>query len=285
MVTRYLILLLVLVSCASNKEAADKTPEEKKFDLYYSYGTDSLIMKDYSSAVEYLRKAEEIKESDSKLQNNLGMAYYFKNHIEMATKHLKRSIELDNKNSDAKNNLAGIYYQQNNLSPAKVLYLQVLNDLIYKFQFRTNYNLGLISLKERDQSAALEYFARSVKENEDYCPAHYQSGEVHYRNMRYAEALNHFIKATAGTCVSSPAPHYRQAQTLLKLNRHADALFKLNMIIEKFPNTSFALMAQNRLREINISDAELKQNKDRGIQGNKVNIDDDPEKILESVKF
>ena len=274
MIARCLILLLILASCASNKEAADKTPEEKKFDLFYSYGTDSLIMKDYSSAVEYLRKAEEIKESDSKLQNNLAMAYYFKGQAEMAIQHLLRSISLDDKNSDAKNNLAGIYYQQNNLGPAKNLYLQVLNDLIYKYQFRTNYNLGLISLKERDQAAALDYFTKSLKDNEDYCPSHYQAGEIHYRSFRYVEALNHFIKATAGTCVNSPAPHYRQAQTLLKLNRHSDALLKLKMIIDKFPTSSFSLMAQNRLKEINISDAELKQNK-KGYQGTKVNIDDD----------
>ncbi|GAB4012790.1 MAG: hypothetical protein Fur0010_08880 [Bdellovibrio sp.] len=281
---RYWILsLLLLVSCASN-ELADKTPEERKFDLYYAHGTESLLLKDYSQALSSLLKAQELNDKDSKLHNNLGMAYYFKGQFQLAIKHLKKSIEYDEKNSDAKNNLAGVYFKMGELNLAKNIYYDVLNDLVYKYQFRTNYNLGLISLRENNPTVARDFFIKSIKEKEDYCPAHYELGLIYYKTFQYTEALKHFQSASNGTCVSSPAPHYRQAQALLKLERNEEALHKLKMIIEKFPNSSFAVMAQNRLREVNIAEIENKSDK-KGKQTNNVKIDDDPNKILEAVQF
>lgn len=275
--------MILVASCAS-KGNVDKTPEERRFDLFYAHGTESLLLKDYSQALESLLKAQELNANDSKLQNNLGMAYYFKGQHQLAINHLKKSIEVDEKNSDAKNNLAGIYYSVGNLDLARNLYLQVLNDLVYKFQFRTNYNLGLISLRENRTTEARDYFIRSVKERDDYCPAHFELGALYYKTFQYLEALNHFKSASQGTCVNSPAPHYRQAQALLKLNRDDEALHKLKLIIEKFPNSSFAVMAQSRLREVDVSQIENKQNGKNKVT-NKVKIDDDPNKILDAVQF
>ena len=57
-----------------NKESA----REKKTKLYYGQGTEMLVKKEYSKALEYLLEAQKLDPKDSEIQNNLGMAYFSK---------------------------------------------------------------------------------------------------------------------------------------------------------------------------------------------------------------
>lgn len=242
-------IALTLVSCGSN-EVVDKPANDKKADLYYATGTANLMDRNYTDALDKLIEANRLRPNDTKTLNNLGMAYYFKNDTKHALHFIAEAIKVDPKNSDARVNLASIYFQLGNLKEAREQYLRVTKDLVYPNQFRTYYNLGLISLKEKDMGGAKHYFSMSIKEKEDYCPANYQLALVEHQNYNFASALEWFRKAQLSTCVSKPQPHMGEARTLIELREYEKARMKLAYIIEKFPTTTYATQANAELQQL-----------------------------------
>lgn len=253
MIMTLVTALLVFTSCGG-QQLADKSPAEAKADLYYANGTANLMNGNYTEALDKLLEANNLRPNDSKVLNNLGMAYYFKNDVKSALKNIIRAIEIDPKNSDARVNLASIYFKQGNFAEAKKQYEMVTKDLIYKSQFRTYYNLGLLALKENKIDVAKKYFLLSVKDREDYCPANYQLGVIERDLYNFASALNWFRKAQLTTCVTLPEPHLGEAKTLIELREYDKARIKLNYILEKFAQTPFAAFATNELQNLNRSE-------------------------------
>ena len=89
-------LLFFVVGCGG-QQVVDKSTEEKKADLYYSTGTANLMNGSYTEALDKLIEANQLRPNDTKILNNLGMAYYFKNDVKNALFHIKKAIEVDPK--------------------------------------------------------------------------------------------------------------------------------------------------------------------------------------------
>jgi type IV pilus assembly protein PilF len=243
---KYILLILILTSCASQ----EKSVNIKKAELYYSDGTTNLLNKNYTRALESLLQAHNLDPENSEINNNLGMAYYFKNSKTNAIKHLKKSIELDEKNTDAVINLASIYMDKNKLNLAEGLYKKALSNLIYDKQQRTYYNLGILELRRNNKKSALNYFTKSIEVDENYCPAHYQIGMLAFAKNNYTLALKEFKNASNGVCVNNPEPHYYQALSYISLNKKEQAQIKLEEIMERFSQTKYFSMAQMKLEEV-----------------------------------
>jgi tetratricopeptide (TPR) repeat protein len=161
-------------------------------------------------------------------------------------------LQLDEGNSDTKNNLASIYFKQGDVAAAEKLYKEVLRHLTYDKQARTLYNMGLLELEARKNVArAEEYFEKSVKEDDNYCPAYMQLGLIHYQRRQFKRALENFKDASLGACYDNPAAHYHQALSLVGLKRYTDARMKLDEIDTRFKNTTYASMARRTSMEIN----------------------------------
>ena len=250
--------LLLTLSCSSNT-VKDKTPEERKADVYYGQGTSELVNKEYNKALINLLKAKELAPKDSLIRTNLGMAYYFKNQIPLAEQELKEAISLDSKNSDARVNLGNLYMAKNKIKEAREQFEKVTMDLTYTNQYRNFYNLALLSLKEGDRRGAFEFLEKSLKEREDYCAAHFKMGELYSEEFQFQKALKSFREAGKGTCVSEPAPLYQQAITLLNLNKNTEAQLKLKEVMEKFPGTRFSTLANMQLKKMNDQDQAVDQ--------------------------
>lgn len=244
------LALGVLIGCASSGGYKDKTDEQKKADLYYEYGSQSLMDKKYTQALDHLLKARSYDSKNTKIENNLAMAYYFKGDIKKSLEHLKRSIEIDNKNSDAKNNLASIYFHQNKISEAKKVYQEISKDLVYEGQFRVQYSLGLIAESEGDLEKAESFFAQSIKENGEYCPAHYALGKIAFKERDYGKAIGHFKNAYAGTCTNEALPHLATAECYYKLGDYLRAKRKYLEFVEKFPKHPSLAEAKRKIDQI-----------------------------------
>jgi type IV pilus assembly protein PilF len=241
-----LFLLIGLIGCASS----DKAKLDKKAELYYGHGTSSLMMKDYTTALEYLLKAAAIKPKNSPIHNNLGMAYFFKGESDLAKKHIRHALELDPKNADAKTNLASIFLHEKNFAEAEGLYNEILKDLIYPHQYRTYFNLGLLELERNNEPKAYEYFTKSIKVKQEYCPSYFQKGLIDFKNKKYKEALKNFKGSYQGTCYKNAAPHYYVALTLIELERFNHAREKLNYMLTKFAATEYDAKARVKLTEV-----------------------------------
>jgi len=260
-------LFIVIQGCATHQDEGGlkvKDPTLKKAELYYDYGTNALVNKDYTKALINLKNAVDLVDDNSHFQNNLGMAYYFKGDITKAIHHLKLAVEHDGKNSDAKNNLASIYFHQGRMSESKALYQEILRDLEYTKQFRVYYNLGLILLREKRTNKAISMFNKSIQENKSYCPAHYQLGVMAMEGHRYHQATLHFENAYSGTCNENPDPYLKEALSYLNMGEYGKALVKMEKLVEKFPKSKEAVLARRRIQSIKVN--ELRRNEKQALQ-------------------
>ncbi len=240
---------LAVSSCSSNK-LESKSTEEKKAEAYYGQGTAELVNKDYTQALINLLKARELTPGDSKVRNNLAMAYYFKKQPDQALAELNEAVRLDGKNSEARVNLGSILMEKNKLQEARLQFEKVLEDLTFSNLYRNYYNLGILSLKEGDRREAFLNLEKAIKEKDDYCPAHYKLGELYSEEYKFQKALSAFKESGKGTCVSEPAPFYQQALALLNLNRNPEATQKFKEVMEKFPGTRYSSLANSQLKKI-----------------------------------
>ena len=244
-----LFIVLILASCGST-DTKKKSPIEQKAELFYTQGTNKLISKEYTEALDYLLQAHAIRPKDSKINNNLGMAYFFKNKKNKALHYLQQALDLDEKNSDARTNLASLYYRFGEYDKATQEYLKVLEDLVYKHQYRVYHGLALISLEQKRPLEARKHLQKAIGEKEDYCPAHFKLGVMAKKAYHYNEAYKRFQLASQGTCFQEPRPHYQQALTLMLMREFRKAYTKFKEIIEMFPKTIYAKKATKEIERL-----------------------------------
>jgi type IV pilus assembly protein PilF len=251
---KFLLFILIpfIIQCSSN--STEKSDVQKKSELYYSHGTHYLLQKNYTEALSHLMKADELTPNDSKIKNNLAMAYYFKEQTIKAIDLLNTSLNLDPKNSDARVNLASIYFNLGKNEKAFLEYSKVLEDLIYPHQYRTHFNIALIYLKSARIQEAINHLNLSLKENKDYCPSHYQLGIISKQKKDLKGAKKHFEESTKATCYNLVEAHYQLTQTYLDLKLLDKAKAKLLEIIEKFSGSPYEHWAKKTLRVLKVSD-------------------------------
>ena len=224
----FISLLLLTASCSSSQ----KDTNSKKADLFYTYGTQKLIDKDYTQALEALLKANTLKPNDTKTLNNLGLAYYLKKKPELAKKFFLKSIDEDEKNSDARNNLASIYFHEGKMNLAEKQYKEVLKDLVYQYSYRVKYNLALIELKRNNKKKAMKYLNEVTGYTLDYCPAPYQLALLLKEDGKIKDAIKNLNIATTGKCDKEPAPIYELGEIYRSLGERQKAISYFDKVIE-----------------------------------------------------
>lgn len=244
-----LFLAVVVSACSSGKDLVGKS---KKADIHYSYGTQALIEKNYTSAISHLMQAADHDPKNPEIQNNLGMAYYFKGEKELALKHIRLALELNPSNTDALVNLASLAFERGDLAGAEKYYLRALKDLGYEKHARTYYNLSLIEMRRKNTVKALALLESSLKEEENYCPAWFQKGMINYQLRRFKDAERNFHQAQLGICVNDPGPLYWHAATEIELGNYLNARMKLDDLMTRFGTTSYGAMAQQKISELNL---------------------------------
>ena len=244
------IVVLILAACSSG----ELSREERKAQILYSQGTYELMQKNFTEAINHLDKANELTPHDSKILNNLAMAYYFKKQPALALDYLDQSLKADPQNQDTRSNIATIYLEQGKYDQALAQYQIVLKDIKYDRQYVTHYNLAKLALAQNKMGQAIQELKLSLEEKDDYCPANFTLGQLYAQEHRYQQALESFKKSTRGECINNTEGHYQQALMEIELKNYPAARSKLRDIIEHFTNDehyiSLANKALNKLDRI-----------------------------------
>lgn len=241
------IFSTLALACSSNKT---RQADDKAF-IYYTSGTQNLVAKRYTEALNDFLEAVKLDPKNTEIHNNLAMTYFFKNEMDLAKKHWLRALEIDSKNLDARNNLASLYFTQNKIDEAQKEYQIILSDLTYPNQFRTYYNLGLIENLHKNKDKAKDYFSKALDENENYCPAYHQLGLLSYESGDFKAAYDHFKNAGIGDCVANNSEAiYYQGLCSMKLGNSERAKLKFLDLIKRFPASPFASKAQDQITRI-----------------------------------
>ncbi len=243
-----LIAQLILVGCGSS--SLEKESNLKKADLHYAHGTDALVNKDYTTALDHLIKANNLKPNQSNILNNLGMAFYFKKEMPRALKYLLLALKNGPKNSDARTNLASLYLEINQLDKAEEHYRIVLKDLVYKHQYRVHYNLSIVEKKRGNYDKSIVQLKKAIEIKDDYCPANFKMGNLAFRRYDYQSALKYYRDATKGSCYSLAEPHLRQAESMIQLKKYTEARLKLTDVKNQFKGTRYDTLAKVKLNDL-----------------------------------
>ena len=261
-----LVLLAQLIISGCSSASKEKELAEKKADLHYTHGTQALLNREYTTALDHLIKSNNYKPNQSKVLNNLGMAYFFKKEKGRALKALLLSLKVDPKNSDARTNLASVYFHMGNFSKAEEHYNLILKDPVYPHQYRIQYNLALIELKRSNYDKAVVRLKNSIQEKDDYCPANYKMGDLAYNRYDYQSALRYYKDATKGNCFNLGEPHMKQAESLIQLKKYAEARLKLTDIKNQFKGSRFDTLARVKLNDLdNLEKQEYYSNQNKSI--------------------
>jgi Tfp pilus assembly protein PilF len=242
-----LITLFILTSCSTT---IGKTKNEERAELYFTKATNHLMLKQYTDALISYLEAIKLDPKSTHIHNNLGLTYFFKKQNAKARTHFRKAIDLDPDNFDALNNLASLYFTENKYSKAKKIYTTVSEKLTYRKQYKTFYNLGLIELKAKNQMKAAQMFEKSIEENKNYCPAHYQLGMVSKSFGAYPKAKLSFLNSIRGTCYNNAASHYELGNSYLFLKDYARAQDKFEFVLKNHPSTRYGALSQIKLSEI-----------------------------------
>ena len=244
------LLVLITLSCSSQKE---KSTAERRATLYYTQGTQNLIDQDYTQALKNLLEAKKYRPNDTKVLNNLGMAYYFKKSINNAKTYLKQALQIDDKNSEARMNLANILMEEKKYNQAETQFKRILEDLVFNQQYKTYHNLSKLEMKKNNQVAAVDYLKKSIEANENYCPGFYDLGKIQFNQGKYIQAERNFREASMGLCYKSPEPRFFRAKSLVKLNQLFEASQILEEMTETFAMTKWEAIARkgiNRIKKV-----------------------------------
>lgn len=247
-----LFVLLLISSCSSfNRDRyKTKSTQERRAELFYTQGTRKLLDREYTEALTNLLEAFKLKPNDSKIRNNLGMAYFFKDRPQIAIEHLLKAIELDPQNSDARINLGSIYHRKGELDLALRQYEEALEDLTYRHHYRTHYNIALIYEQNGQFQQTMRKLDQSLGRNSEFCPALFKKGSIFYQNRRYAQAKDLFHQASRGGCSEDPAALYFRAMSMFQLGENRDALKAFEDIAMLHPTSEFANLSRQQAQSL-----------------------------------
>jgi type IV pilus assembly protein PilF len=241
----YILVVFLIASCStfSGKE------KDKQANIYFSYGTDFLAEGKYSQAIKNFLQSMTLNHKNSKLHNNLGMAYFFKKKFKKAEAHFLESLEI-NENNDARNNLASLYMLENKINKSEKLYRLILNDITYAEQYRVLYNLSLIEKKRGNIKKMEKYLLNSIKENSNYCPSYYEMSKLYLKKKNNKKRLKYLANSLVGHCYKNPKIHFELAQLYFKMSDIKASYFKFNDVVKKFPNSKYALWSTRKKKRI-----------------------------------
>lgn len=251
-----LLALLIFSSCSIFKKDELKL-NEKQARIYYFHGTKSLLNKKYTEALHKLMKAKKLAPKNSKIRNNLGMAYFFKKDNASAIYHLKKAAQLDPSNLDAQNNHAKVLFNLKKYDESLKKYKKLEKNLSYYNLFQIYYNIAFIYKVKNNIPVAKAYLKRSIAESANFCNAHFALGELYLKEKKYDDAYKSFFNSSKGTCYNSPKAHYYQAKTLIKQEKYVKAYSKFKEIKNKFSNTKFAKIAKKNIEHIKRTQEEI----------------------------
>lgn len=219
--------------------------------LHQQIGTNHLMNGNYPEALSELLTAERLDSNDPSIQNNLALAYFVRDRLDLAEKHTRKALAIDPKFSDARNNLARILIERAKYPEAIKELQAVINDLTYPNPEKPLTNLGIAYFSMGQYEKAKENFAKAIDYKRDDCQAQSYFGRCLYEMKDYKRALESLDRAV-GFCMRSQydEPHYYSALTLYQLGQSNKAITRFEEIIKLYPNGSYVEKSRSMLETI-----------------------------------
>jgi tetratricopeptide (TPR) repeat protein len=189
-----IIICLNLIVCASTQK---KLKKEREKDPEYQYNLSLVHLRngDFDEAIRILNKALALKPNYNHALCTLGLAYSMKGEFQESINQLKKCLDIDPSMTDAHNYLGVAYQELGFLEEAEKEFKIAILDTKYKSRELPYYNLARIYLTRGNLQEALDHVDRALLFNANFRLAHNLKGMILERQLKYAEAIESYLKA------------------------------------------------------------------------------------------
>ena len=188
-----MIVSLLFTACASEPyRNEEKLKEASKYNAdlglaYLRQGRNAIAMTKLSKAIEQNEDNAEAHHYIAELYRRLGK-------MEESEKHFKKALELTPNDSMLQNNYGVFLCQQEKYKEARVLFLTVLNDPLYKAKWQVYENIGLCAKLKGDVKTAGKYLHKALRANPRAAKSYLALAQINFDNQDYAAARKYYYK-------------------------------------------------------------------------------------------
>jgi type IV pilus biogenesis/stability protein PilW len=181
-----ILLVSVFLACTAKENLAQ---QKKQAEAYRNLGEAYLREGNYTAALRELLKAESLAPADYYVQDDLGLAYYYKGHAEKAIYHFQKALAIKADYGPARNNLGNAYAEQKEWDKAIEQWKIVTSDLLYLTPQFPYSNLGFAYYHQKQYGLSVEYFKKALKITPDFSKALYGLSQTYIATGRVSEAV------------------------------------------------------------------------------------------------
>lgn len=244
LVTSSLLLVTLISACAfSEKKNRDEA------QLHSRIGGAMLEQGRYPQALRELLTAEELDPQNAAIQNNLGLAYFLREHPELGVRHLEKALTIDPKYTEARNNYGRILIELGRYDEAAAQLKKVLTDLTYSDPAKAWINLGLAHFRQGDFRSAQSDLSEALRLTRDNCLAQTLYGRSLFELADYSAAAR-ALDIAITICESNKydEPYYFSGLAYYKMGRQSHAINRMREVIKLNPSGAYAKKAESLIK-------------------------------------
>lgn len=214
-------------------------------------GVSQIEAGDYPSALKTLLQAEQLNPGDAVIQNNLGLAYFYRDRVDLAEKHLRLSLAARPDYTEASNNLGRILSDRGKNVEAIEVLRKAQNDLTYPKPAKIFLNLGIALFRNKQYDEAREQFRKTLEFGRDNCLAQSFLGRTYFESKDFKTATEVLDRAV-GFCKASQfdEPHYYSALAYYQLGMKSQTESRLEEVIKIYSQGKYTEQAKSLLETI-----------------------------------
>jgi type IV pilus biogenesis/stability protein PilW len=181
-----ILLVSVFPACTSKENLAQQKEQSK---AYRNLGEAYLRQGNYTAALRDLLKAESLDPSDYYVQDDLGLAYYYKGQAEKAIYHFQKALAIKDDYGPARNNLGNAYAEQKEWDKAIEQWKIVTSDLLYATPQFPYSNLGFAYYHQKQYGLSEKSFKKALTITPNFSKALYGLSQTYIAVGRVSEAI------------------------------------------------------------------------------------------------
>jgi type IV pilus biogenesis/stability protein PilW len=233
--TGCVLLTGLLLACTTQNVREQKAQAEATRHLGEVY----LNQGKYRLALKQLKKAEGLFPSDHILQDDIGLAYLYLKDPDLAIDYFKKALEIKDDYTPARNNLGNAYAEKKEWDKAIEQYKIVTADLLYGTPQFPLSNLGFVYSELQEYGLAAQYFRKALDIKPDFVQALYGLAKTYMATDRVPEAIANLEKAV-DISPDSAILYFELARAYALNGDYTKALSAYHKVVELNPTSTLA---------------------------------------------
>ncbi|MEE9523200.1 MAG: tetratricopeptide repeat protein [Thermodesulfovibrionales bacterium] len=179
-----LLLLFILMSCATAPSTADKAQSE----AFYQIGLSYMQEQRFQDAFVELQKSIKTDPDNKEALNALGLIYIKFEDFDRAEQSFLDALDVDENFSDAYHNLGVVYTRKKEWDKSIVQFENALNNPLYAKPETSYYNIGNAYYRLKKYRMAIKNYNHSLRRAPKFYPAYYGLALCYNMIEKYGDA-------------------------------------------------------------------------------------------------